>query len=53
MVLKIIGMGFIFNKQSYLRDYWNILDFVIVVTAYIPYIVKKKKKFYIYFFNFY
>ena len=34
MILKIIGKGFIFNKGAYLRDAWNILDFVIVVSAY-------------------
>ena len=35
-VLKILGMGFFLNRKAYLRDYWNILDFIIVVTAYIP-----------------
>ncbi len=39
MGLKIIGLGFIFNKGSYLRDYWNILDFIIVTTAYLPYVI--------------
>ena len=34
-ILKIIGMGFVLNKGSYLRDPWNILDFFIVVSAYI------------------
>lgn len=34
MALKIIGLGFLFNEGAYLRDAWNILDFVIVVTAY-------------------
>ena len=34
MSLKIIGLGFIFNQGAYLRDYWNILDFIIVSTAY-------------------
>ena len=37
MVLKILGMGLIFAKNTYLRDYWNILDFVIVTTAYLPF----------------
>jgi cytochrome c oxidase subunit IV len=23
--LKIFAMGFVFNKNSYLRDYWNIM----------------------------
>jgi len=36
MVLKILGMGFVLEKKSYLRDYWNIMDFIIVVTAYVP-----------------
>ena len=32
-VLKIIGMGFMVNKKSYLRDPWNCIDFVIVVAG--------------------
>jgi hypothetical protein len=35
MVLKILGLGFVFNKGAYLRDPWNILDFVIVMTGYL------------------
>ncbi|EGR31325.1 hypothetical protein IMG5_112520 [Ichthyophthirius multifiliis] len=35
-VLKITAMGFIFNKKSYLRDGWNILDFTIVTSSVIP-----------------
>lgn len=42
MVIKIIGMGFIFNKKSYLRDMWNVLDFLIVLSAYIPYILQSE-----------
>ena len=34
MVLKVLGLGFIFNKGAYLRDYFNILDFFIVMSAY-------------------
>ena len=33
MVLKIFGLGFILRKGSYLRDGWNILDFVIVMSS--------------------
>ena len=29
-ILKIIGMGFILEKGTYLRDGWNILDFSVV-----------------------
>lgn len=35
-LLKILSIGFIFNSEdnskSYIRNYWNILDFVIVIT---------------------
>lgn len=34
MVLKIIGLGFIFGENAYIRDNWNKLDFIVVVTAY-------------------
>ena len=36
MILKIFGMGFVLNRQAYLRDAWNVMDFVIVITAYVP-----------------
>lgn len=42
MVLKICGLGFIFNRGAYLREAWNVLDFAIVVTAYLPYVVSSK-----------
>jgi hypothetical protein len=35
MVLKIVGLGFIFNKGAYLRDPWNMLDFFIVMSSYV------------------
>jgi hypothetical protein len=38
MGLKILGLGFVMNRKSYLRDWWNVLDFVIVGSAYIPYV---------------
>lgn len=38
MSLKIIGLGFILNKNTYLRDGWNILDFIIVITAWLPHL---------------
>lgn len=38
-LLKIIAMGFAFNNGAYLRDIWNILDFTVIVTAFIPYFV--------------
>jgi hypothetical protein len=33
MCLKIFAMGFIWEKGSYLRDGWNWLDFVVVVSG--------------------
>lgn len=35
MALKIVGLGFLFNEGAYLRDPWNILDFIIVSSAYL------------------
>lgn len=29
--IKIIVLGFIVSKGSYLRDAWNVLDFAIVI----------------------
>ena len=31
--LKVIAMGFIIGKNSYLRDNWNKLDFIVVATG--------------------
>lgn len=31
LVMKSIAMGFIVNQYSYMRDGWNVLDFLIVV----------------------
>jgi hypothetical protein len=35
MVMKILGMGLILNKNAYLRDAWGLLDFLIVMSAYL------------------
>ena len=32
-VLKILGMGFILDTGSYLRDAWNWLDFIVVISS--------------------
>jgi len=39
MCFKIVALGFILNKGSYMRDPWNIVDIVIIVTGYLPYII--------------
>lgn len=31
--MKIIAMGFIFEQGCYLRDAWNWLDFIVVITG--------------------
>jgi hypothetical protein len=31
--IKIIAMGFIFHPFAYIRDWWNAIDFIIVVTG--------------------
>jgi len=36
MILKVITYGFILNgKNSYILNYWNILDFIIVIFSFI------------------
>ena len=37
MILKIIALGFFTRRHSYLRSYWNILDFLIVIFGWISY----------------
>ncbi len=32
---KIIALGFIFHKNSYLRSVWNIMDFTVVITGFV------------------
>ena len=36
MILKMIGLGLFIKEKSYLRDPWNILDLIIVISSYIP-----------------
>ena len=33
--LKICSLGLVFNKEAYLRDWWNVLDFLIIFTAWL------------------
>ncbi len=32
--LKILALGFVLHRGSYLRNAWNIMDFIVVVTGY-------------------
>lgn len=34
-LFKIIGLGFVVHRKSYLRDPWNVLDFVALSISYI------------------
>ena len=36
-IVKVIGMGFVIHKRSYLRDGWNRLDFFIVLISVISF----------------
>lgn len=33
--IKIIALGFAFHKGSYLRNGWNVMDFVVVLTGWV------------------
>ena len=33
--LKILALGLVLHKGSYLRNVWNLMDFVVVVTGYV------------------
>lgn len=35
MVLKVISLGFCVEKNSYIRDPWNILDFTVVIIGWL------------------
>ena len=35
-LFKVVALGFVLHKGSYLRNVWNIMDFVVVVTGSVP-----------------
>jgi hypothetical protein len=39
MTIKIFAFGFVLSPGSYLRDAWNIMDFVIVSTSLMPLVI--------------
>ena len=39
MILKIIAMGFFMRAHSYLRDTWNILDFLVVILGWLSHMI--------------
>jgi hypothetical protein len=32
-ILRIIALGFVVHKKSYLRDPWNLIDFIVVISG--------------------
>jgi hypothetical protein len=32
-LLRIIALGFVVHKKSYLRDPWNLIDFIVVISG--------------------
>ena len=40
-VLKIISFTFISAEDAYLKDYWNILDFVVVIVGWASFLLEK------------
>merc|ERR1719225_931188 len=43
MCTKIVAMGFILHENSYLRNMWNIMDFVVVVSGFLPMLMPKSE----------
>mmetsp|Transcript_7040 Transcript_7040/g.10352 ORF Transcript_7040/g.10352 Transcript_7040/m.10352 type:complete len:1813 (+) Transcript_7040:1-5439(+) len=43
MCLKIVMLGVIWNKHSYFRDWWNVLDFVIVVISILTLVIRDER----------
>jgi len=39
MLIKICAFGFMFAPNAYLKDTWNIMDFVIVSTSLLPLVI--------------
>ena len=38
-LIKIFALGFVSGYKTYLKDYWNILDFIIVVTGLVEFFI--------------
>ena len=44
MMLKIWANGLFFSRAGYFRNGWNLLDFTIVITSYIPFVFTNQGK---------
>ena len=40
-ILKILGFGFVCTERAYLKDYWNILDFFVIIVGWISFILER------------
>ncbi|XP_016404199.1 calcium channel, voltage-dependent, P/Q type, alpha 1A subunit, b [Sinocyclocheilus rhinocerous] len=40
--IKILALGFAFHKGSYLRNGWNVMDFVVVLTGTLPLVLRER-----------
>ena len=38
LLIKICGLGFVFNKGAFMRNPWNIIDFLIICFGYLQYL---------------
>ena len=41
-IIKIVALGFVVMKNSYMRDAWNVVDFIIVVSGVIEFIAVRQ-----------
>lgn len=39
--LKIFALGFLHNDDAYIREVWNILDFIVVILGWVTYILER------------
>jgi len=44
MALKIVGLGLLFSENAYLKNSWNMLDFVIVLSGYVTLATEAKEQ---------
>ena len=44
MCTKIVAMGFVLHPDSYLRNAWNIMDFIVVVSGFLPMLMPKSEE---------
>ncbi|CAD8079148.1 unnamed protein product [Paramecium primaurelia] len=44
-IFKMLALGLYMKRDSYFRDFWNVIDFLILVFQYLPYFVNIKFNF--------